>query len=169
MTLSVYPKTSQDTVIRIAIAFIAMVVTIRGNASEDRAATYRELIRNLRWILVTVENLDAKIENPRKLTEQIRNDVQTRLGPFSLRVRMAEKAEQIPAESYLWVRVHKIELERTVYLSSIELVVKGNNDPKNDSSQTEKPPRYTSVSNQLYTVRQKVGYLLNDLVRDYLR
>ncbi len=151
--------------IGIAIIFAAVspASAIKDNSSESNSVNYQDLIRSVKWILVTVENLDPETEKPHKLIEQIRNDAQLKLSQYSIQARMTEKADQIPAKSYLWVRVRKIHLERTVYLNSLELVVKG------DESKTETPPKYTRVSNQLYTVRQKIGYLLNDLIRDYLR
>ncbi len=160
---------SCKTILFITLVFVFMATVTKETEAVAKDDIYRKMIQNLQWVLVTVENLDSKFENPRKLTEQIRQDIRAKLDPFGIRPRFAHNTGEISAASYLWVRVHKIELERTVYLSSVELIVTTKANPGTDTAQTNQPPRYTRVSNQLKTVRQKIEYLLNDLIRDYLR
>ncbi|MFZ5569383.1 MAG: hypothetical protein ACOZF0_03185 [Thermodesulfobacteriota bacterium] len=163
-----HEKAFRRLIIGLLVLLAAPPVT-GGNAADSRDTSYRKMIHNIQWILVTVENLDPGTEDPRRLLKAIRDDIKTKMAPYLARIRFAEQAEQIPAASYLWVRVRKIVLERTVYLSSVELVVDQKASPQIETAELETPPRYTRVSNQLKTVRQKIEYLMNDIIHDYLR
>jgi hypothetical protein len=145
---------------------LLMILPGESAADSNSRAVYRSLVRNLRWVLVEVDGLDSK-EKPDNLAALIRQDVRKKTAPAGISARITTDKDRIGSATYVRVRVHKFALERTVYMSTVELVPTPGDLPVGGVA--DPPPKYTSLSNQLKTVRGKVTYLVRDLIRDYAR
>lgn len=147
-------------------ACLLMIVPGAAAADSESRNVYRSLVKNLRWILIEVDGL-APEEKPDDLTAVIKQDVGRKMAVAGIRPRVTTDKDRIGRATYLRVRVHKFALERTVYMSTVELVPGPGDLPAGGVA--DPPPKYTRLSNQLKTVRGKVTYLVRGLIRDYAR
>ena len=126
---------------------LAIAALLCTSVSISKAGLYHDrsqFLQNVKWIYIELLNLEK--EDPKK-QQKIRDPLKRKTAAIfrsaNLTVRLTEKLDEIGGNPHLKIRVHKIILERTVYLSSIEFVTieKGKPDQK---QKTDLKLRYRS-------------------------
>jgi len=154
---------------RIYLLSISIVILICVFAKSLSAGLYQErskFLRHVSWVYLETINLEK--ENAEKL-ENFRNslkkDVASMFGEVGVMVKLTEKKEDIGDHDYLKIRVHKIVLERTVYLSSIEIVTKEEKDPEEKEKASL---RYTDVFDRFESVQPVITSRIEKMINWYI-
>lgn len=152
---------------RIYLFSISIVILGCIFAKSLSAGLYQErskFLRNVSWVYLEMINLEKedaeKLENFRN---SLKKDVISMFGVVGVMVKLTEKKEDIVGHDYLKIRVHKIVLERTVYLSAIEIVAMEENDPKEKASL-----RYTDVFDRFESVQPVIANRIEKMLNWYI-
>jgi hypothetical protein len=151
---------------------IVIIILLFIQTNSLSAGLYKErsrFLRDLKWIHIEIINLDK--ENKERLKtfrNSLKSEVASIFRSADVAVRLTENREDIGSSDYLKIRIHKIVLERTVYLSSIEMVKEKdkNTEPK---EKQEKSLRYTDVSDRFESVAPSITDRVTKMVNWYIQ
>lgn len=127
----------------------------------------RHALRNLDWVLLEVINLHPERDDRDAFTASLKKDIGTTFWRAGVKIRITENKSNVMGATYLRIRVHKIRLERTVFLSVVSLVA-GDDITAVGAEKEAIAFRYTNISNVLEAVRPKIGERLSHIVEWYI-
>ena len=152
--------------ILISISIIILTGAFARSVSAGHYQERRQFLLHVKWVYLEMLNLENEDkEDLGHLRNTLTRSIVSMFGSAGVRVKVTEKMEDFGDQDYLLIRVHKIVLERIVYLSAIEMVPGKEALPEDRKASL----RYTDVFDRFESVLPAVQNRMEKMVSWYIR